>query len=304
MSQLSSNQAPQESENQTVQVTKTSEITLQAGQRYDNCFAALANKKQGAFIPFVAIGDPNPEQSFEIIKTLIDAGADALELGIPFSDPSADGLTIQKAALRALGAKVNTDTCIDILKKVRAYAPDIPIGLLLYGNLVFARGIESFYRDMSEAGVDSVLIADLPIRESAPFREAALKHGVAPIFIAPPNASDDTLREVASFSKGYTYVLSRAGVTGVDSPSKSGAAKSNSAKQLLDTLKNYRAAPGVIGFGISAPEQVKDALATGADGAISGSAVVKIIEQNIDDNKAMLVALAKFVTEMKAATRN
>jgi len=288
----------------SVQITKTSEKALQAGYRYTQCFTALTEKNQGAFIPFVAIGDPNPEQSFEIIKTLIDAGADALELGIPFSDPSADGLTIQKAALRALGSNVNTDICIDILKKVRAYAPDIPIGLLLYGNLVFARGIDNFYRDMSEAGVDSVLIADLPIRESAPFREAALKHGVAPIFIAPPNASDDTLREVASFSKGYTYILSRAGVTGVDSPSEAGAAKNNSAKQLLDTLKNYRAAPGVIGFGISVPGQVQDALATGADGAISGSAVVKIIEENLGDNKAMLVALTKFVTEMKAATHS
>jgi len=304
-SQKTANGSSQQSSD-SVQVTTTSEKTLQAGNRYTQCFAKLTEKNEGAFIPFVAIGDPNAEQSFEIIKTLIDAGADALELGIPFSDPSADGLTIQKAALRALGAKVNTDICIDILKKVRAYAPDMPIGLLLYGNLVFARGIDNFYRDMGEAGVDSVLIADLPIRESAPFRTAALTHGVAPIFIAPPNASDETLREVASFSKGYTYVLSRAGVTGVDSPakiSKVGSTKSNSATQLIDTLKSYRAAPGVIGFGISAPEQVKDALATGAAGAISGSAVVKIIEQNLDDNKAMLAALTQFVSEMKAATR-
>ena len=298
MSQLSSQPMSQSA----VKVSTTSEKTLQAGQRYSQCFAALAEKNEGAFIPFVAIGDPNPEQSFAIIKSLIDAGADALELGIPFSDPSADGETIQKAALRALGAKVNTDTCIDILKRVRAYAPDMPIGLLLYGNLVFARGIDNFYRDMSDAGVDSVLIADLPIRESAPFRAAALAHGVAPIFIAPPNASDDTLREVSSFSKGYTYVLSRAGVTGVDSPSQTDVTN-NSATQLLDTLKTYRAAPGVIGFGISAPAQVKDALSAGAAGAISGSAVVKIIENHLDDNQAMLSALTEFVSQMKAATR-
>ena len=233
---------------------------------------------------------------FEVIKTLIDAGADALELGIPFSDPSADGVTIQMAGQRALAAGTNTDTCIGILKKVREYAPQIPIGLLLYGNLVFARGIDTFYKDMAAAGVDSVLIADLPIRESDRFREAAEKHGVAPIFIAPPNACEETLAKVAKYSKGYTYVLSRAGVTGAETKA------STPAEHLISTLKANHASPTVIGFGISAPEQVRDALASGADGAISGSAVVKIIEQNLDNNDNMLKALAEFVSNMKAAT--
>ncbi len=267
--------------------------------RYQDAFASLKEKKQGAFIPFVTIGDPNAEQSLAVIKSLIDAGADALELGIPFSDPSADGVTIQMAALRALDSGINTDICIEILKQVREYAPQIPIGLLLYGNLVFARGIEKFYKDMNEAGVDSVLIADLPIRESLPFREAALKHNVAPIFIAPPNASDDTLREVASFGRGYTYILSRAGVTGVDSPVPQTA---STASTLIETLDEYNAAPPVLGFGISTPEQVKDALSAGAAGAISGSAVVKIIENNLSDNDKMLQALTDFVVNMKAAT--
>jgi tryptophan synthase alpha chain len=271
--------------------------------RYQQTFAQLAKKNQGAFIPFVTIGDPNIEQSFEIIKALIDAGADALELGIPFSDPSADGITIQLAALRALNAGVDTDVCLTILAKVRAYAPEIPIGLLLYGNLVFARGIDVFYKDMAAAGVDSVLIADLPLRESAPFRAAALKYGVAPIFIAPPNGSEETLKQVAKYSYGYTYVLSRAGVTGVDTPKSASAETTNPAIHLIEKLKANNASPGVIGFGISNPEQVKAALATGAAGAISGSAVVKIIENNLEDNVAMLAALTHFVQEMKAATR-
>ena len=275
----------------------------QAGARYQTAFATLKEKNERAFIPFVMIGDPNAEQSFAFIKSLIDAGADALELGIPFSDPSADGITIQRAALRALGAGINTDICIDILKQVREYAPQIPIGLLLYGNLVFARGIDSFYRDMSDAGVDSVLIADVPIRESEPFREAALKHGVAPIFIAPPNASDDTLRAVSSYSRGYTYVLSRAGVTGVDSAESPKNTITTSASQLIENLTKYHAAPPVLGFGISTPQQVKDALNAGALGAISGSAVVKIIEDNLADKNKMLTELARFVGEMKAATR-
>lgn len=280
----------------------TNQTPQQAGFRYQQAFTALNDKKQGAFIPFVIIGDPNAEQSFAIIKTLIDAGADALELGIPFSDPSADGITIQMAALRALKSGINTDICIDILAKVREYAPNIPIGLLLYGNLVFARGIDKFYQDMATVGVDSVLIADLPMRESKPFRDAAIKHNIAPIFIAPPNASDDTLREVASHGRGYTYVLSRAGVTGVDNPNKNETSVEMPATHLLDTLREYNAAPCVLGFGISTPEQVKSALDAGATGAISGSAVVKVIENNLTDEQQMLSDLGGFVKKMKAAT--
>ncbi|QOL27300.1 tryptophan synthase subunit alpha [Thalassotalea sp. LPB0316] len=268
----------------------------QVGQRYNECFSALKAQGKGAFIPFVTIGDPNPVLSFEIIKTLIDAGADALELGIPFSDPSADGVTIQKAGLRALNANVDIDICFDILAKVRDYAPSIPIGLLLYGNLVFARGIEKFYQDAQRAGVDSVLIADLPIRESQPFRDAAMTNGIAPIFIAPPNADDDTLQAIASYSRGYTYVLSRAGVTGADVKATSVADK------LVAKLTALNSAPAVIGFGISNPEQVKQALASGAQGAISGSAVVNIIEKNLADETKMLAELTSFVQQMKAAT--
>ncbi|GLX80861.1 tryptophan synthase subunit alpha [Thalassotalea eurytherma] len=269
----------------------------EVGKRYNDCFAKLAIQNHGAFIPFVTIGDPNPQLSFNIIKTLIDAGADALELGIPFSDPSADGLTIQKAGLRALGSNVNTDVCLDILAKIREYAPEIPIGLLLYGNLVFARGIDNFYHDVSQAGVDSVLIADLPIRESKPFIDAATKYNVAPIFIAPPNADDETLSAVATSSLGYTYVLSRAGVTGAEVKATSVA------DQLVAKLDKLESAPAVIGFGISNPTQVKTALSSGAKGAISGSAVVNIIEKNLDDEPAMLTELASFISEMKAATK-
>jgi tryptophan synthase alpha chain len=267
------------------------------GSRYDQTFAKLATKNEGAFIPFVIIGDPNAEQSFAVIKALIDAGADALELGMPFSDPSADGIVIQMAALRSLKANTNTDVCLDVLAKVRAYAPDIPIGLLLYGNLVFARGINNFYRDVATAGVDSVLIADLPIRESEPFRQAAIANGVAPIFIAPPNASEATLEKVAQYGAGYTYVLSRVGVTGTETEAEMTGHK------LIHVLEKYQAAPSVMGFGISKPEQVKAALATGAKGAISGSAVVKIIEKNLDNNDNMLKELTQFISAMKLATK-
>jgi tryptophan synthase alpha chain len=264
--------------------------------RYSALFENLAQKEQGAFIPFVTIGDPNAETSIRIIKTLIDAGADALELGIPFSDPSADGITIQMAANRALKAGINTDSCFEIIHEIRQYAPNIPIGLLLYGNLVFARGLEKFYHDAAIAGVDSVLIADLPLRESKPFIEAATKNGIAPIFIAPPNGSDEKLAQVAQSSQGYTYVLSRAGVTGTETKA------STPAEHLISQLTLNNAPPAVIGFGISEPTQVKEALQAGASGAISGSAVVKIIEQNLTDTDKMLTELSRFVTQMKAAT--
>jgi tryptophan synthase alpha chain len=275
----------------------------QVGARYETLFTDLKQKKQKAFIPFVMIGDPNAQQSLSIIKSLIDAGADALELGIPFSDPSADGLTIQKAALRAIDQGTNTDTCIEILKEIRQYAPNIPIGLLLYGNLVFARGIDSFYQEMAGAGVDSVLIADVPIRESQLFRTAALKYGIAPIFIAPPNASDETIRAVSSYSRGYTYVLSRAGVTGVNSAEVAESSMVTVTDTLINNLVKYHSAPPILGFGISTPEQVKEALKTGAMGAISGSAVVKVIEDNLTDPAKMITELSRFINDMKAATK-
>lgn len=271
--------------------------TKHVGERYDNLFAKLSNNNEGAFIPFVTIGDPDAQQSLAVIKSLIDAGADALELGIPFSDPSADGITIQMAGNRALEAGVTPDVCFDILHQIREYAPNIPIGLLLYGNLVFARGIEKFYQDVANAGVDSVLVADLPVRESAPFKAAANKANVAHIFIAPPNADDEALKVIAEHTQGYTYVLARAGVTGTvtkaDTP----------ATDLLDKLKIFKAPPTVLGFGISEPAQVKKAIASGARGAIAGSATVKIIENNLENYQDMLDKLSKFTSQMKAATK-
>ncbi|ASM53829.1 MULTISPECIES: tryptophan synthase subunit alpha [Pseudoalteromonas] len=264
--------------------------------RYGKMFAALNEQKHGAFVPFVTIGDPGKEQSIAIIKSLIDGGADALELGIPFSDPIADGPVIQKANIRALNVHINTQDCFDIIKQIRQYNADIPIGLLLYSNLVFKRGIDTFYKDAKAAGVDSILVADVPLHESKTFRKAAMANGVDPIFIATPNADDDTLRACASYGRGYTYLLSRAGVTGTDEKAQMPAGN------IVTKLKEYHSAPALLGFGISTPDDVKAALNAGAAGAISGSAVVKIIEANLDDLPTMTTQLKAFVTKMKAAT--
>lgn len=264
--------------------------------RYQAQFDRLAEKKEGAFVPFVTIGDPNPEQSLKIIETLVESGADALELGIPFSDPLADGPTIQGATIRALESGTTPAVCFELLAKIRAKYPEMPIGLLMYANLVFASGIENFYRRCAEAGVDSVLIADVPVKESEEFRIAAEKFGIHPIFIAPPNADEATLRTVSEYSGGYTYLLSRAGVTGAET--KAGMPVGH----LLESLKAHNAPPALLGFGISEPAQVKEAIEAGAAGAISGSAVVKVIENNLDNHDEMLTQMAQFIRSMKAAT--
>ncbi len=267
----------------------------QAG-RYQATFAALKEKNQGAFVPFVTLGDPSPELSLKIVDCLVANGADALELGFPFSDPLADGPVIQGANLRSLAAGTTPTQCFEMLTLIRAKYPDLPIGLLLYANLVFANGIDSFYAKAQAAGVDSVLIADVPVEESAEFIASAKAHSVAPIFIAPPNADSDTLKLVSEKGEGYTYLLSRAGVTGTES--KAGMPIGD----ILSRLKEFNGAPPLLGFGIAEPAQVKEAIQAGAAGAISGSAVVKIIEANKDNEVELLTQLGEFTRNMKAAT--
>lgn len=265
-------------------------------KRYQSLFVQLTQRNEGAFIPFVTLGDPNPELSLQIIDTLIAAGADALELGIPFSDPLADGPTIQAATLRALTAKVTPASCFHMLHMIRQKYPHIPIGLLMYANLVFHDGINHFYQRCADAGVDSVLIADVPLEESEPFRQAALHHNIAPIFICPPNADDSLLQTLAQYGQGYTYLLSRAGVTGTEQ-------RANQPQcHLIQRLANLSAPPPIQGFGISEPSQVTLALSSGAAGVISGSAIVKIIEQHLSQPAVMQKKLQQFVSIMKNAT--
>lgn len=264
--------------------------------RYAQMFTQLDSQGQGAFVPFVMVGDPDVDTSVDIIKALVAGGADALELGFPYSDPIADGPTIQEASIRALSHKIKTDDCFEVIRQVRESHADVPIGLLLYSNLVLKRGIEKFYQDAANAGVDSILIADVPLREADRFIEVAKKTAIKQILIAPPNASDKTLAEIGQKSQGYTYLLGRAGVTGAET------AVNIPANELIDKLATYKVAPPLIGFGISKPEQVADAIKAGAAGAISGSATVNIIAKNLGQKSVMLDKLREFVTQMKAAT--
>jgi tryptophan synthase alpha chain len=259
-------------------------------------FARLRERGEGAFVPFAVIGDPTPERSPEVIEALIAGGADALELGIPFSDPIADGPTIQAASVRALEAGATPEGCLAVIAEIRQRHPGIPIGLLVYANLVVAAGEDAFYGRAAAAGVDSVLVADVPVFEGDPFVAAALAHEVDPVFIAPPGASRECLAAVAAASRGYTYVVARAGVTGVVEDLRDQGS-------IFADLADLGAPPGVIGFGISTPAHVRAAIDGGAAGAISGSAIVRVLEERLGRPAEVAGALERFVRELKAATR-
>lgn len=275
--------------------------------RFDTLFADLDTKNEGAFVPFVMLGDPSAEDAVDIISTLIDAGADALELGIPFSDPAADGPTIQKSHLRALDGGATVDKCLDQISEIRRRYPEVPIGMLVYANVPYVRGLEKFYADLHASGADAVLIPDVPVREGAPFIEAATAAGIDPVFIAPAQARPEVLEGVAANSRGYIYAVSRDGVTGAERESQT--------KGLADVVSNistYGGAPALLGFGISTPQHVADAVDAGAAGAITGSAIAKIIDAHVEyshpnpgtirDKDALTAELREYVATMKQAT--
>lgn len=266
--------------------------------RYNNLFTTLSDRKEGAFVPFIMLGDPTPEIALEIVRAAVAGGADALELGVPFSDPVADGPTIQASHIRALKNGATVDGAIAQIQQIRAEFPELPLGLLIYGNVPFTRGLERFYQEFKEAGADSILIPDVPVRESKPFVEAAEKAGIAPIFIAPAQASEKTLAGVAAASKGYIYAISRDGVTGTEKESQT-----SGLDEVVAKVQRFGGAPILLGFGISTPRHVADAIAAGAAGAITGSALTKIIEAHLDNTAALPKAVTQFVASMKAATR-
>ena len=276
--------------------------------RYEKLFADLAEKNEGAFVPFIMLGDPTPADALEIIRTAVNAGADALELGVPFSDPVADGPTIQKSHIRALDGGVTVNDAIDQIRTIRSEFPDLPIGMLIYGNVPFTRGVDKFYREFAEAGADSVLLPDVPVREGQPFAEAAEAADIHPIFIAPAQATEKTLEGVAASSKGYIYAVSRDGVTGTERESSI-----TGLEDVVNNVKRFGGPPILLGFGISSPDHVRDAVAAGATGAISGSAITKIIDKHVEgehpnpgrvtDMDALKKELTEFVSAMKDATK-
>ena len=251
--------------------------------RYAAMFERLNG--DGALGAFAMLGDPDIETSGRLLDDLVEGGADMIELGIPFSDPVADGPIIQAAAKRALDAGVRVGDCLDLIRALRARHSDVPIGILTYANIVVARA--GFIREAAEAGADSLLIADVPAFEAEPFTREMEQAGIEPVLIAAANTPDATLERIANLSKAYTYCVSRPGITGIHQAGSFDAT-------LVKRLKAAGAPPPVFGFGVSTPAHVKSALDAGARGVICGSAIVHLMSQ---DGKVLdLVRLLKTAT--------
>ncbi len=259
-------------------------------RRYAEMFERCAHAGEGAFGAFLMLGDPDLETSASLLDALVEGGADMVELGVPFSDPVADGPVIQAAAKRALAVGVRTRHCLDLVSDFRSRHANVPVGILTYANIVAARGIANFCGELADAGVDSLLVADVPSLEAAPYAAAARESGIDFVMIAAPNTPRDTLAKIAALSSGYTYCVARSGVTGAD------AALALDHKALFEALNAAGAPPPVLGFGISSPDQVREALASGAAGVISGSAIVARVGEGVD-------SVREFVASMKSATR-
>lgn len=247
-----------------------------------------------AFIPFTVLGDPDYETSVGIVKAMIDAGADMLELGFPYSDPIADGPVIQLADKRALDGGMNVDSCFRLISEIRAYS-DIPISLLVYSNIVFRRGIDKFYADAAKVGVDAVLVADIPYEEAGGYVDAALKYGIDPVFLVAQTTTTERLSSILKYAKGYIYLVSVLGVTGERRDVE------GSTVDLIKRVKGVATIPVAVGFGVSLPEHARKIVDSGADGVIVGSAIVKIIERNVSDKEKMVHEIGEFVRGMKEA---
>lgn len=259
--------------------------------RIDAVFAQL---KQPAFIGFTVAGDPDKDTCIRAAMALIEGGTDILELGVPFSDPVADGPTIQKADERSLAAGTRVDTVFAIVRELRKKT-DVPIVFLAYYNMICHRGIDRFYKEAHEAGVDGVLIADMPVEESDDVYETALRYGIDPIFLITQTTSDERIIKIAARAHGYLYLVAVLGVTGVRDTVSYGAI------DLLQRVKNHTALPLALGFGISTPEHAKICAEAGADGVIVGSAIVEIVGKNLTDPDKMERDLQTYVAQMKKA---
>jgi tryptophan synthase alpha chain len=258
---------------------------------YHDIFGKL---KRAALIPFFVIGDPDEQTSLKLIKTAIDAGADILELGIPFSDPIADGPTIQKADIRALQAGMTPRKALELIAKVTAYK-SIPIGLLVYYNLINHYGVEKFFADFKAAGGTSVLVADVSIDDADEIGPAAQKAGLETVFMATPNTAKDRLKRIADKTTGFIYTVSLLGTTGQRT------ALSDMVKPLIANLKAITDKPICVGFGISSAEHAAAIATAGADGVIIGSRIVKIIEDNLGKPDAMKQQITDFIHSVKQA---
>ncbi len=253
--------------------------------RIETTFANLKKKGEKAFISYVCAGDPSFDISLEVIKGLANSGADIIELGVPFSDPLADGIVNQMAASRALEAGMSTPRVLDLVREFRK-THDTPIVLFTYLNPIFAYGYQQFIKDAQSAGVDGVLILDLPPEEAAQNQDLTIDSGLCHITLIAPTTPEDRVKLLAESSSGFIYALSRTGVTGANvEPSKA-------IGSTISKIQSYTNVPVCVGFGISTADHAREQ-AQHADGVIVGSAIVKQIEKNPNNAVNAVLEFAK-----------
>jgi len=253
--------------------------------RLSSTFESLKASGQKAFVAYIAAGDPNFDASLDIMKTLADVGADIIELGLPFSDPLADGIVNQMAADRALKAGMTTPRVIELIQKFRE-THETPIVLFTYLNPIYTYGFERFHHDAAAAGADGILLLDLPPDEAALNSDLAKHTGLKHIRLIAPTTPAERVELLAKSAEGFIYALSRTGVTG-----SHGAPAANIA-EFVASIKQHTDVPVCVGFGITTPEQAK-MVAHAADGVIVGSAIVKQVELNLDQPAKAVGAFAK-----------
>lgn len=255
--------------------------------RITRTFETLKQQEKKAFVAYVAAGDPDYQRSLEILRGLADAGADVLELGLPFSDPLADGIVNQMAAERALRSGMTTKRSLDLIRDFRK-THDTPIVLFTYLNPIFTYGFEAFQADAVTAGADGVLLLDLPPDEAGQSHDFQGNADLLRIRLIAPNTPEPRARMLAAQAEGFIYALSRTGVTGAH------GAPSAHIGQLVTSLKNHASVPVCVGFGISTADQARE-VAQHADGVIVGSALVKQVELHALESKPVdaVVAFAK-----------
>lgn len=248
--------------------------------RVDARFGKLKKEGRAGFVAFITAGDPDVETSFEILKGLPEAGADIIELGMPFTDPMADGPSVQASSLRALKAGQTMIKTLDLVRRFRKDDNETPIVLMGYYNPIYHYGVEAFLKDAVEAGVDGLIVVDLPPEEDDELCLPALKAGVNFIRLATPTTDDKRLPAVLANTSGFVYYVSITGITG------SASAKAQDVSASVQRIKRYTDLPVVVGFGVKTPEQAAE-IAAVADGAVVGSAIVDAVKAELDENGKM-----------------
>ena len=264
--------------------------------RIERAFQNAKSQDRSAFVSYICAGDPNPATSLQICRALLRSGVDILEIGVPFSDPLADGLTNQLAAQRALEAGTTREDVFDLVRKIREEDGQTPIVFYTYYNLMFSGGLEAYIAEAKEAGVDGLLVLDLPPEEAADFMEACRKIEMKTIFLLAPTTPEERVEYIAQNATGFIYYVSRTGVTGVREDLASDL------QEMVDMIKLHSDNPLVVGFGIQNPDQV-NAVARLADGVVVGSAIVNTIKVNLEDEGKMLERIESLVTGLVGGTQ-